>query len=102
MPATLMVKREGAVGIELRRAPLQIALDGAMLGSVKRHETFEAPIEPRHHNLQVRLGRYSSATLSFDAADGEIVSFRCHSPMVWPRFLASLIVPSRALSLKRR
>jgi hypothetical protein len=99
--ATLTVKREG-VGIELRRAPLQITLDGAALGSVNRGETFEAPIEPGRHSLQIRGGRYSSRALSFEVAAGETAGFRCHPPMVWPRYLASILVPSLGISLKRQ
>jgi hypothetical protein len=98
--ATLTVKRESII-MELRRAPLQIALDGATVGTINRHETFEAPVEPGRHRLQVQTGRYSSQTESFDVADGDAVNFRCSGARIWPIYLASFAVPSLALSLKR-
>jgi hypothetical protein len=100
VPATLTVKRESFI-MELRRAPLQIALDGTTVGTINRHGTFEAPIEPGNHQLQVRAGRYSSRAASFDVADGEAVNFRCSGARIWPIYLISIAVPSLALSLKR-
>jgi hypothetical protein len=41
------------------------------------NHTIEIPVEPGHHTLQVRNGRNSSSTQTFDAAEGEIVAFRC-------------------------
>jgi hypothetical protein len=87
--------------MELRRAPFQIALDGTAIGTINRHETFETPIEPGRHRLQVRAGRYSSRAASFDAADGDAVTFRCNGARIWPIYLTSMAVPSLALSLKR-
>jgi hypothetical protein len=100
VPATLTVKRESQI-MELRRAPLQIALDGATVGTIDRHETFETAIEPGHHTLQVRAGRYSSRPQSFDVASGDAVSFRCNGAKIWPIYLISIAVPSLALTLKR-
>jgi hypothetical protein len=98
--ATLKLTR-GAVGYELRRAPLQITLDGGSAGTIESKATLETPIEPGRHTLQLRSGRYSSPERSFDAADGECVSFRCHPAMVWPRLLASMAMPRLGISLKR-
>ena len=100
MSATLTVKRESLI-MELRRAMFQIALDGTTVGTIKRHETFEAPIEPGHHRLQVLAGRYSSRVASFDVADGDGVNFRCSGARIWPIYLISFAVPSLALTLKR-
>lgn len=100
MSATLMVTREG-FGIELRRAPLEITIDGMTAGSIQRHETFETAIEPGHHTLQIRAGRYSSRVASFDVADGDAIRFRCHPAMVWPRYVASIVIPSLGISLRR-
>ena len=38
---------------------------------------------------------------TFDAADGETVAFRCTGKRILPIFLASFVVPSLALKLKR-
>jgi len=98
--AMLRLTREGA-GIELRRGEFEILVDGKGTGSIKWRETVETPLEPGHHTLRLRVGRYSSRDCPFDATDGEVVSFRCHGAMVWPRFVASLVKPDLGVSLKR-
>ena len=98
--ATLKLKREGA-GIELRRGPFEIAVDGSGVGRIEWHQTVELPLEPGRHILQIRAGRHSSQTEAFDVADEESVEFRCHGAMLWPRYVVSIIVPSLAISLKR-
>lgn len=100
MSAMLTVKRESLI-MELRRMPFEITLDGTAAGSINRHGTFETTIEPGHHTLQVRAGRYTSRARSFGAADGDAVTFGCSGARIWPVYLASFIVPSLALSLKR-
>ncbi len=100
MSATLSLKREG-FGIELRRGTFDVFLDGQSAGFIGWHETLEVPIEPGHHNLQIRAGRYSSHDLRFEATDGEVVNVHCHGAMVWPRYVASIVMPDLAISLKR-
>lgn len=51
MPATLNVRRETTSLMELRRGTFQITLDGETIGTIDRHQTFETPIEPGHHQL---------------------------------------------------
>lgn len=70
MSSTLRLKREATGAIELRRSPFEIILDGESAGSIDRHQTVELAIEPGHHTLQVKTGRYSSPARTFDAADG--------------------------------
>ena len=100
MTATLRLTREGA-GIELRRGPFEMTVDGHDVRSINYRETAEAPVEPGHHILRIRAGRYSSRDQPFDARDGEVVSFRCHGAMVWPRWLASFVKPDLAIALRR-
>jgi hypothetical protein len=100
MSATLNLKREGAI-MENRRRPFEISLDGASVGSIERHGAVELPIEPGRHTIQVREGRYSSRDETFEVADGDAVNFRCYGGRLWPVFLASLVVPSLGLMLKR-
>ena len=100
MPATLKLTHK-AIGAEIRRGTYDIALDGERVGSVEMNDTFETPIEPGRHTLQVRSGRNSSRTTTFDAAEGEIVAFRCTGKTILPIFLASFVVPSLALWLHR-
>ena len=100
MPATLTLRREG-VGIELRRGQFEVVVDSRAAGWIDSRQTIELPLEPGHHTLQVRAGRYSSRTETFDAADGDTITFRCHGAMMWPRYVASILVPKLALSLRR-
>ena len=95
-----MLHREG-VGIERRGGRFEIAVDGSRVGSIDWHQTVEVPVEPGRHILQIRAGRYSSRAEPFEAPDGEMVSFRCHGAMVWPRYVASIIAPNLGISLKR-
>ena len=100
MSATLRLTREGT-GIELRRGRFEIVADGNSVGSLERHETVEKLLEPGHHTLQIRAGRYSSQSHSFDVVDGEVIDFRCHGTMIWPRYVASIVKPDLAISLKQ-
>jgi hypothetical protein len=100
MSATLRLTREGA-GIELRRGRFEIWVDGTIVGSLELHETVESPLEPGPHTLRIRADPYSSQGRSFDAADGDVVNFRCHGAMLWPRYVASIVKSDLAISLKR-
>jgi len=101
MSATLTLTHK-AIGAEVRRAAYDVVLDAERVGSVEMNGTFETPIEPGRHRLQVRSGRNSSRTNTFDAADGEAVAFRCTGKSILPIFLLSFVVPGLALRLKRQ
>jgi hypothetical protein len=100
MAAALQLTRETSGLMELRRGPFHVVLDGNEVGAIDRHQTLELPVEPGHHTLQVKTGRYTSGRRSFDAADGEIVHFRCNGAVIWPVYLASIVKPDLALTLK--
>jgi hypothetical protein len=100
MAATLKLTHK-AIGVEVRRGTYDVVLDGERVGSVEMNDTIETPVEPGRHSLQVRNGRNSSRTQTFDAAEGEIVAFRCTGKRFLPLFLASFVVPSLALVLRR-
>ncbi|HEX3459808.1 MAG TPA: hypothetical protein VHT49_02785 [Acidimicrobiales bacterium] len=99
MSATLKLTHK-AIGVEVRRGTYDVVVDGEGVGSMEMNETFEIPIEPGHHTLQVRNGRNLSRTLSFDAADGQVVGFRSTGKRPLPIFLVSFLVPRLALSLR--
>ncbi len=101
MSATLRVTREVGLGIELRRGRFEVLVDAKAVGSLADHETLETPLEPGRHTIRIRRGRYSSRDHSFDVADGEVINFRCHGTRIWPRYVASIFVPSLAISLSR-
>ncbi|MGB8877125.1 MAG: hypothetical protein WCD11_12440 [Solirubrobacteraceae bacterium] len=101
MSAMIRLKREASLGIELRRGPIEITIDGRAGGSINSREALEFPVGPGHHTLRLTAGRYSSREQSFEVSDGEIVNFRCHPVMVWPRYVASLVLPGLGISLRR-
>ena len=72
-------------------------------GCSNLNDPIEIPIEsPGPHTLQSpQRSKLQPRTLTFDAAEGEIVAFRCSGKRILPIFLASFVVPSLALSLKR-
>jgi hypothetical protein len=100
MAATLRLTHK-AVGAEVRRGVFDVIVDGERVGSVEMNKTVEIRIESGRHSLQVRSGRKSSGTRTFEAADGEIVAFRCTGKRFLPIFLASFVVPRLALALVR-
>jgi hypothetical protein len=100
MSATLKVTHK-AIGAEVRRGTYDVLLDGERVGSVEMNKTYERPVEAGRHTLQVRNGRNSSRTKTFDADNGETIAFRCTGKRILPIFLLSFIVPSLALSLSR-
>src|ERR1035437_1155107 len=76
MSATLKLTRNAPV-MEIRRGTFDVLVDGKRVGSFELHDTFETPVAPGRHTLQVREGRYSSRELSFQVTDGQVISFRC-------------------------
>ena len=100
MTATLRLTHK-AIGAEVRRGAYDVVIDGERVGSVEMNDTIEVPVEPGRHTVQVRDGRKTSDTETFDAGEGEIVSFRCTGKRFLPIFLASFIVPRLALKLVR-
>ena len=91
-----------AIGAEVRRGAYDVILDGEQVGSVAMNDSFETEIEAGHHALQVRDGRKSSSTKTFDAAEGEQVAFRCTGKRFLPIVLASFVIPRLALALVRK
>jgi hypothetical protein len=100
MPATLRLTHK-TIGAEVRRGTYDAMVDGQRAGSVELNETIDIPIEPGRHTLQVRSGRNSSRTKTFDVGEGDIASFRTGGKNILPVFLLSFVVPSLALSLHR-
>ena len=40
------------------------------------------------------MGRYSCQPHTFTAADGDLITLRCHGAEGWPQLIASLIAPT--------
>ena len=100
MAATLKVTHK-AIGVEVRRGTYDIVVEGQPAGSLEMNDSIEIPVERGRHTLQVRSGRKSSRTQTFEAAESQTVAFRCTGKSFLPSFLASFVVPSLALQLRR-
>ena len=50
-----------AIGVEVRRGPFDVVVDGEHVGSVEMNDTIEIQIEPGHHTLQVRNAEIPAA-----------------------------------------
>lgn len=100
MATTLkLTRRWGSV---TDRGKWQIILDGEAAGSIAKSETVEIPVEPGRHTLRVkRSQRFLSKERSFEARDGDLVSFSCRSTMLWPQYIAALAKPDLWISLKQ-
>jgi hypothetical protein len=102
VPATLKVTQESFTNpAGIMRGTFDVVLDGKSVGSIKWHEAIEMPIEPGHHTLQVRKGRYQSRVKAFDAADDEFVAFPCNRRRFPPVLAVALVKPELAISLVR-
>lgn len=98
MSATLKVTHK-AIGAEVRRRSYDVVLDAERVAAVAMNDTTEVRVEPGRHTLQVRDGRTSSNTATFDVPEGETVGFRCTGKRFLPIFLTSFLVPRLALKL---
>ena len=100
MSGTLKLIRTSVL-LELRRGTFDVLIDGQQAGSVESKSTMETAIVPGRHTLRVRDGRYTSRELTFDVADGDVITFRCSGARIWPIWLASFAIPNLALTLTR-
>jgi hypothetical protein len=98
--ATTLKLTHKSIGVEVRRGTYDVVVDKERVGELKMNDTIEMPVEPGHHTLQIRNGRNLSRTLPFDAAEGQVVAYRCGGKRFLPIFLASFVVPRLALSLR--
>jgi hypothetical protein len=98
--ATLKMTHK-AIGVEVRRGTYEIVVDGQGAGSLEMNDTIEIPVEPGRHTVKIHSGRNCSRTQTFEAAASQTVAFRCTGKSFLPIFLASFVVPSLALQLRR-
>jgi len=100
MAATLQLTHK-AIGVEVRRGAYDIVVDGQGVGSLAMNDTIDLSVEPGRHTLKISSGRKSSRTQTFVIAEGQTIAFRCTGKSPLPIFLASFVVPSLALQLRR-
>lgn len=100
MTATLRMTHK-SIGVEVRRGAYEILIDGQRVGAVDMNDAIEIPITDGAHTVQIRSGRKSSRTVSFEAGNGQTIAFRCTGKSALPVFLASFFIPKLALQLRR-
>jgi hypothetical protein len=100
VPATIKLTRR-TIGVEVRRGTFDVLVDGKQVASLEMDDTINMQVEPGRHTLQIRNGRNSSRTKTVDVAEGQVVAYRCNGKNILPLFLASFVIPSLAISLRR-
>jgi hypothetical protein len=100
VPATIKLTRR-TIGVEVRRGTFDVLVDGKQVASLEMNDTIEMQIEPGRHTLQLRNGRNWSRTVTVDATEGQVIAFKCSGKNILPLFLASFVIPSLAISLRR-
>ena len=98
--ATLLLSRKWG-GLVDRNREWQIVIDGNVVGSIASQRTVELPVEPGRHALRLRSHGHFSPERSFEAADGQVVSFSCRAATLWPMYLAALVKPDLWIFLKQ-
>ena len=98
MPAAVKLTRH-LTGAQIRRGKFDVLVDGTGVASIDAHEIIETPVEPGHHTLQLRYGRYSSRTAAFDTAEGQAAAFRCGEKSYSSSEMRNPRTTSRALSV---
>lgn len=103
--ATLRLTRTG-IGIGLggqfvTREEWPITIDSTVVGAIANAETVEIAVTPGHHTVRLGRGRHRSPQRAFDVHEDEVVSFRCHGPMILPVFAAAFVKPDLWISLRR-
>jgi hypothetical protein len=85
-----------------RKRTWQIMMDGNVAGSIANDQAVKLPVKPGRHTLRLRSSwHFASPQRSFEAADGEVVSFSCRAPLIWPQAAVSLIKPDLWIALKQ-
>ena len=100
MPATLKLTHK-AIGAEVRRGTYDVVVDGERAGSVEMNHGSRYQSSLDVTPCEFAMDETRAAPQTFDAAEEEIVAFRCTGKRLLPIFLASLAVPRLALKLVR-
>lgn len=66
-----------------------VLIDGAEMGTIKDGGRLRIDLPPGEHVIQVKIAWCTSPTLRFTLAEGEVLKFRCGSPLRgWKLLLA--------------
>ncbi len=101
MTAELRLSRQWG-SYAVRGKSWQVMVDGKVVGSIDHRQAIELPVDPGEHTLRVKASeRYISKERRFEAADEQVVNFRCHGPVALPMLLAALVNPGLWITLKQ-
>lgn len=82
-----------------------VLIDGAEMGTIKDGGRLRIDLPPGEHVIQVKIAWCTSPTLRFTLAEGEVLKFRCGSPLRgWKLLLAlfSVLVVLKIICLSSR
>ena len=74
--ACIRIERDATPRSDLFRA-YKVAVDGGVVGGVKRGESLTHETAPGHHTLHFTIDWASSPSVEFDIAEGQEVVIRC-------------------------
>lgn len=70
-----------------------VLIDGAEMGTIKDGGRLRIDLPPGEHVIQVKIAWCTSPTLRFTLAEGEVLKFRCGSPIRgWKVFMVMFSV----------
>ncbi|MEC1403213.1 hypothetical protein [Bacillus subtilis] len=73
-----------------------VLIDGAEMGTIRDGGRLRIDLPPGEHVIQVKIAWCTSPTLRFTLAEGEVLKFRCGSPIRgWKLLLALFSVLGR-------
>lgn len=77
-----------------------VLIDGAEMGTIKDGGRLRIDLPPGEHVIQVKIAWCTSPTLRFTLAEGEVLKFRCGSPLRgWKLLLALFSVLEAVLKI---
>ncbi|KKB71632.1 MULTISPECIES: hypothetical protein [Bacillus] len=70
-----------------------VLIDGVEAGKIKDGERLRIDLQPGEHDIQVKINWCTSQTLRFILDEGEVLKFRCGSPVRgWKMFFTLFYV----------
>ena len=103
MSARILISRKREFADYLRR--YKVIIDGQEKGRIKNGASFECPLAPGRHSLELKIDWCGSETLEFDLTTNQTVRFECGSNLRgWKIFKARKIMrdnPQEWICLKR-
>lgn len=78
-----------------------ITLDGRVVGTLADGETVRVTVAPGRHTLRLGQGRHLSPQRAFEVSGDSLVSYACHGPRIWPKYVAALLRSDLWITLLR-